>query len=174
MNRPAHQDIAVEAAGVEHVETIARLAGEIWRACYPEILSPAQIEYMLARMYSLDTLREEIRSGGIRYDMLRVGVNRAGFASYGPTDTEGVFKLHKLYVHPKWHGQGVGSALLRHCEQAAQGEGARRLILNVNKRNQRAIQAYERNGYRTVRAETNDIGGGFVMDDYVMAKDLKG
>ena len=174
MNPPVRVDVAVEAAGVEQVETISRLAGEIWRACYRELLSAEQIEYMLARMYSLETLREEMRSGGIRYDFLWIGTDLTGFASYGPTETEGVFKLHKLYVHPRWHGQGHGSALLRHCEQAARGLGARRLVLNVNKRNRKAIRAYERNGYRTVRAETNDIGGGFVMDDYVMSKEVEG
>jgi GNAT superfamily N-acetyltransferase len=164
----------MRSAGAEEVDTIARLAGEIWRACYPEILTTAQIEYMLTRMYSLDTLREEILSGGIHYELLSIGDDPAGFASYGPTEAEGTFKLHKLYVLPKWHGEGLGSALLRHCEQAARDGGARKLILNVNKRNRRAIQAYERNGYRTVRAETNDIGNGFVMDDYVMAKDVAG
>ena len=51
---------------------IAELAGVIWRACYPGIISHAQIDYMLARMYALDTMREEIHSQGIRYDRLLV------------------------------------------------------------------------------------------------------
>ena len=63
---------------------ISELAGVIWRACYPGIISHAQIDYMLARMYALDTLREEIRSQGIRYDLLLVDGKPAGFASYGP------------------------------------------------------------------------------------------
>jgi RimJ/RimL family protein N-acetyltransferase len=46
------------------------------------------------------------------------------------------------------------------------------LILNVNKQNLRAIRAYERNGFFVREAVVVDIGGGFVMDDYVMAKRL--
>ncbi len=38
--------------------------------------------------------------------------------------------------------------------------------LNVNKYND-AILAYERLGFRRVRAEKNDIGSGYFMDDYV-------
>jgi hypothetical protein len=42
----------------------------------------------------------------------------------------------------------------------------------VNKANARAIMAYKRNGFVITESVITDIGGGFVMDDYVMAKDL--
>jgi hypothetical protein len=42
----------------------------------------------------------------------------------------------------------------------------------VNKRNTRAIAAYQRNGFVTADSVVTDIGGGFVMDDYIMAKEL--
>jgi RimJ/RimL family protein N-acetyltransferase len=50
----------------------------------------------------------------------------------------------------------------------------RRLILSVNKRNTKAITAYKRNGFAIVESVVTDIGGGFVMDDYVMDKELAG
>ncbi len=46
--------------------------------------------------------------------------------------------------------------------------GARTIWLTVNRRNERAIGAYRRAGFREVRAQVTDIGGGYVMDDYVM------
>jgi len=64
---------------------------------------------MLARMYSLDVLRDEIRSQGIRYDQLQVDGKPAGFASYGPTAEAGVMKLHKLYLLPELHGRGLAA-----------------------------------------------------------------
>jgi GNAT superfamily N-acetyltransferase len=155
-----------------HLPAISERAGAIWRACYPGIISTEQIDYMLARMYSLDRLREEIRSQGIHYDCLFDGSELAGFASYGPTEQPGVFKLHKLYLVVDRHGQGLGSRLLKHCECETRKLGARRLILNVNKRNAKAIAAYERNGFTMVESVVADIGSGFVMDDYVMGKEL--
>jgi GNAT superfamily N-acetyltransferase len=151
---------------------IAGLAGVIWRACYPGIISHAQIDYMLARMYSPDVLRDEIRSQGIRYDLLLVEGELSGFASYGPTGELGVMKLHKLYLLPAMHGRGLGSRLLQHVELEVRAGGARRLVLSVNRRNARAIQAYQSNGFAIAKSVVTDIGGGFVMDDYVMAKDL--
>lgn len=151
---------------------IAKLAGVIWRAVYPGIISREQIEFMLARMYSPGTLRDEIRSQGIRFYLLVVDGRRAGFASIGPTAAPGVWKLHKLYLRPELHGRGLGSRLLQHCEAEARRAGARRLILAVNKRNASAIAAYQRNGFAVAESVTVDIGGGFVMDDFIMAKDV--
>ena len=160
------------SADEEHLPAIAELAGVIWRACYPGIIRHAQIEYMLARMYSLDTMRAEIQSQGIHYKLLFTGGKPAGFASYGPTAQSGVVKLHKLYLLPELQGHGLGSQLLRHCEQKIRAGGARRLILSVNKRNARAIAAYQRNRFVIAESVVTDIGGGFAMDDYIMAKEL--
>ena len=151
---------------------ISELAGVIWRACYPGIITNEQIDYMLARMYSLDVLRDEIRSQGIRHDLLLVDGKPAGFASYGPTSEPGAMKLYKLYLLPEMHGRGLGSRLLQHVEREVRAGAGRRLILSVNKRNTRAITAYLRNGFITADSVVTDIGGGFVMDDYIMAKEL--
>ncbi len=166
------QPTRIVPATEAHLPAIAELAGVIWRACYPGIISPGQIDYMLARMYATDTMRAEIQSQGIRYDRLLAGGEFAGFAAYGPTEEAVVFKLHKLYLHPDWQGRGLGSQLLQHCEQEARQRGARRLILSVNKHNAKAIAAYQRNGFVIAGPAVTDIGGGFVMDDFVMAKEL--
>src|ERR1035437_1872235 len=135
--RPNRNEIvrATEAG----LPAISELAGVIWRACYPGIITHAQIDYMLARMYSLDVLRDEIRSQGIRYDQLLVDGKLAGFASYGPTSEPDVMKLHKFYLLPEMQGRGLGSRLLQQVEGEVRTGGARRLILSVNKRNTKAI-----------------------------------
>ena len=167
-NRP----IQIVPSTEEHLPAIIELAGVIWRACYPDIITSEQIEYMLAKMYALDAMRAEIQSQGIHYDRLLVGDEPVGFASYGPTEQAGVIKLHKLYLHPDWHGRGLGARLLQHAERETRRLGGRRLILSVNKRNAKAIAAYQRNGFEIVESVVTDIGGGFVMDDFIMARDL--
>ena len=167
----ARTEQIVQATEVE-LPAISDLAGVIWRACYPGIITHAQIDYMLARMYAPDVLRDEIRSQGIRYDLLLVDGKPAGFASYGPAAGPGVMKLHKLYLLPELHGRGLGTLLLQHVEREVRAGAGRRLILFVNKRNTRAIAAYQRNGFVIADSVVTDIGGGFVMDDYMMAKEL--
>ena len=151
---------------------LAELAGVIWRQHYPGIISTAQIDYMLGKMYALETLREEIGSRGIRFYRLLVDGRFGGFVSLGPADADGVMKLHKCYLLPELHGRGHGSRLLKHCETEARRLGARRLMLAVNKRNTKAVAAYQRNGFVVAESVVTDFGCGFVMDDFIMAKDL--
>ena len=40
------------------------------------------------------------------------------------------------------------------------------------KRNLRPIAAYQCNGFTVAQSVVMDFGGGFVMDDFIMAKDL--
>ncbi len=172
MNKTLQNNTQIVRGQEEHLPAISELAGVIWRACYPGIITMEQIDYMLARIYALDVLRDEIHSQGIRYDLLLADGKPAGFASYGSTSEPGVMKLHKLYLLPELHGRGLGSRLLQHIEREVRAGAGCRLILSVNKRNIRAIAAYRRNGFVIAESVVTDIGNGFIMDDYVMAKEL--
>jgi GNAT superfamily N-acetyltransferase len=156
----------------KHLPALAELAGVIWRQHYPGIISHEQIEYMLGKMYALDMLCDDLRLRGIHFYRLVVDGRMVGFASIGPTDVRTIWKLHKLYVLPEMHGAGLGSQLLQHCEAEARRFGAWRLMLAVNKRNVRPIAAYRRNGFAVIQSVVTDFGAGFVMDDFIMAKDL--
>jgi ribosomal protein S18 acetylase RimI-like enzyme len=50
--------------------------------------------------------------------------------------------------------------------------GCTTLILAVNKRNEKAIAAYRKQGFAVRDSVCVDIGNGFVMDDFIMAKPL--
>jgi len=158
-------------AGEEHLPAIAKLAHLIWHECYPGIITREQIEYMLGKMYSLETLRAEL-DAGVHYEQLLVEGELSGFASFGPAEQPDRIKLYKLYLHSVSRGRGLGTALLKHCENEIRKLGARQLTLNVNKHNTKAITLYQRNGFSVVDSIVLDIGNGFVMDDYVMSKSL--
>ena len=163
--------VVIEPVRPEHLPEIAALADVIWHSHYPGIISPAQIDYMLARMYPVDVMRLELEDN---IEWLRVLLNSSlrGFTSFGPTGAAKEFKLHKLYIHPDSHRQGLGTALLQEVETRAGNCGAAALTLNVNKRNAKAIAAYHRRGFTIRESIVADIGGGFVVDDFIMAKPL--
>ena len=168
-------DLQILPARDQDLPAISALAGVIWRHCYPAILTAAQIDYMLGWMYDVATMRREMREEGVTYERLLSGETLIGFAAWGPADSPGegkAAKLHKIYLLPDHHGQGRGSRLLNHVIAAAAAQGYATLLLNVNKRNTQAIKAYERNGFRITQSVCNDIGRGYVMDDYVMSRPL--
>lgn len=170
MNSPAPRaEVSIKPVGPEHLAEIAALAAIIWRAHYPGIISNEQIDYMLTRMYDVEVMRRELESG-IAYDRLLIDRQLRGFASSGPTSNSGELKLHKLYIHPDCQRQGFGAMLLQRVESVARERSFPTVVLTVNKKNTNAIAAYRKNGFTIRESVVTDIGGGFVMDDYVMAK----
>ena len=163
---------SIRPGELSNLTAISALAREIWWLHYPEILSRAQIAYMLDRMYSLDQLRQDVEKDGVKYFAAWLGERMAGFAAVGPTDITSEFKLHKLYVHPQFQGNGLGKGLLEAAMKCAQHHRATSLILSVNKRNHRALGAYRAWGFQTRDEVCVDIGGGFVMDDYILYRNL--
>jgi diamine N-acetyltransferase len=143
------------------------LAREIWRAHFPGIISVEQIEYMLDRMYATEVIDKEMRAGTC-WELIRDGEEAPGFLSYSYDPIAARLKLHKLYLRVDRHGQGLGRASLSHVMEIAAALGVQEVSLYVNKKNQKAIRAYERAGFTIAEAVTNDIGGGFVTDDYRM------
>ena len=169
---PELPSIRIVAAVEADLPRVAELAGVIWRKHYPGIITPEQIEYMLALGYSHEALRRFIAEEGAGLDLAYVENRLAGFAAYYRTDRDDELKLDKLYVHQDFQGRGVGRSLIASTEAVAMAQRRTTLILNVNKQNLQAIRAYERNGFLVREAVVVDIGGGFAMDDYVMAKRL--
>ena len=147
-------------------------ARAIWMECYPGIISREQIEYMLNWMYSEDVIKREIEHEKVNYYFIFHEGVKLGFCSLGPSGNAGCAKLHKLYLYPEFHGKGLGSASLRKIFDLAREQGYDSICLNVNKNNRSAIQAYERGGFTVKTSVVNDIGKGYVMDDYVMLKEL--
>jgi RimJ/RimL family protein N-acetyltransferase len=163
--------ITFKRAEETDIPILRRLAGDIWRACYPSIITPEQIEYMLAWMYSEQTIREEL-AGGVVWELALRDGEPVGFLSFRFEPEDRKIKLNKLYLVPELHGRGLGQQMLSYAKAQAATLGAKQVYLTVNKGNTQAIRAYKRAGFRTAAAVVNDIGGGFVMDDYIMAFDL--
>lgn len=162
--------LAITALRPEEAEALAELAGRIWRHNYPGILSPEQIDYMLTRRYHPPLIRQQLARGD-HWDVAREGATLLAFAHSFHLEG-GAVKLDKLYVHPDWQRQGLGAQLLARIEARALTHGRSHLLLRVNRQNTQAINAYRKYGFSIAREVVEDIGGGFVMDDYVMIKPL--
>ena len=166
------EPVTFSPVGEAEIALVRELAHEIWWACYPGIITDAQIEYMLEWMYSADVLRRDL-ARGVRYEIIHRGEQPVGYLAY-EEESPAVWKLHKLYLLPQCQGRGAGQAALQHVSSVVTVAGGRALQLTVNKQNARAITAYERAGFKKRGSVVNDIGGGFVMDDFVMERELRG
>ncbi|MDR0996462.1 MAG: GNAT family N-acetyltransferase [Zoogloeaceae bacterium] len=147
---------------------IARLARAIWLDAYTGIVPDDQIEYMLAQRYSWRVLSADLRHPDKWLFQVEADGQRIGFVCCELC--KGEFKVDKLYLLPAYQRRGIGGKLLDHAENLAREKGYDHFILAVNKGNTRAIAAYEKHGLRTRDATQTPIGGGFIMDDYIMER----
>jgi GNAT superfamily N-acetyltransferase len=165
-------EIAIVRARREQLPDVQRLAGVIWRAHYPGIIAHEQIDYMLEHGYALDMLAGFLDASDRGLLLAMVDGDIAGFAAWCVTERPTEAKLDKLYVLQAQQRRGLGGRLIACVEDHARAAGADTLALNVNKHNVQAVRAYEKHGFAVRAAVVVDIGHGFVMDDYVMAKSI--
>ena len=161
-------EAVVERLTPQDVDAVAALARVVWQATYAPLISQAQIEAMLADRYAAERVRAQLDDPDHAWWIARRDAALVGFAHATHDGTDS--KLDKLYVHPAHQRQGIGAALLQAARAWARQRQARRLWLQVNRGNTQAINAYRKYGFRIVESRVFDIGGGFVMDDYVMER----
>lgn len=167
-NRPT-DFMLVRRAGPNEIPVIQSLAYEVWPATYQSVLSKEQIDYMMDMMYSTASLEKQLQAGHefvIIYDD-NVPVGFASFSRLQP-DT---FKLHKLYVLPSQQGRGTGRFAIDRLAGAMHRDGASKMRLNVNRNNQARI-FYEKLGFVVIGEEDIDIGKGYLMNDFIMEKNI--
>lgn len=162
--------VLISAVHPSDIPELVALAHETWHKHYPSIITPAQIDYMLSQRYSEPVIRSQLDSDRYWWDQLRADGKMVAFAATELTDHPGEMKLDKLYVQYELRREGFGSRLLAHVEARARSLGCHRLYLQVNKNNVSAIGAYQKNGFVIADSIVVDIGGGFVMDDYILEK----
>ncbi|MEM6770096.1 MAG: GNAT family N-acetyltransferase [Bacteroidota bacterium] len=171
--------------------TIRKIAHATWPDTFGDILTGAQIDYMLRMMYSEAAITEQAAKGHVfkilveaqrgnqngnpNPHYLKATTTRfkaVGYVSYQLDYLPGTTKIHKLYLLPSTQGKGYGKALLQKVEQIARNAGQQRLRLDVNYQN-KAIGFYEYLGLQKIERCNTDIGNGYLMEDWVMEKGLE-
>jgi diamine N-acetyltransferase len=168
-----HMTLTFQPASAAEVLLIRDLAERIWHASYTGMIPPEQIRYMLDWMYASHRLEAEIERG-VQYEIVRCSGRPSGYLAWewDPSNPSAAAFLNKLYLLPELHGQGLGQRLLDHVFASISELGATAVELRVNRGNTRALRAYERAGFRCVETRVTDIGAGFVMDDFILRREL--
>ncbi|TNE54255.1 MAG: GNAT family N-acetyltransferase [Bacteroidetes bacterium] len=159
----------IERASEDQVREIFQIANLTWPVAFGEILSKAQLEYMLRMMYSEDVLKEQMQRGHEFYLVSERGSYLAFMGIEPNYKGSKLLKIHKLYVLPNQQGKGIGELLLELAESRGKELEQSGLTLNVNRFN-KAKSFYEKLNFQCVKEEDIDIGQGYLMEDYVMEK----
>ena len=165
-----HSPAFIEVNTDDLIADVALLAREIWEEHYIPIIGPAQVEYMLERFQSGPAISQQIREGYNYFLICGIGDRYLGYLGVLVKDEE--LRLHKIYLHSDERGKGYGRCAIEFVTGLARTHGCSRIMLTVNKNNARSIKVYERCGFNITGPVIRDIGNGFVMDDYLMEKEV--
>lgn len=162
----------IKKATIADIPTIQQIAHQTWYTTFSTILSSQQIAYMLDMMYSTTALEEQMQNKAHLFVLAQKDKENLAYLSYelhyiGNPAT----KIHKLYALPNTQGKGVGRFLVAYAASMAQKAGDTVLLLNVNRYNA-AVGFYEKMGFRIIAQEDIAIGEGYLMEDFVMQKDI--
>ena len=161
----------ITEATKEDFETIRRIAHKAWPVAYGKILSKAQLDYMLEKMYSDAALLDNLNKGH-HFMLAKENSVCLGFASIEHSYlNEKCTRLHKIYLLPETQGKGLGKMLLERIIALAKENQSDRISLNVNRFN-KAYAFYKKMGFEVVAEEDLAIGNGYLMEDYKMEKKI--
>jgi ribosomal protein S18 acetylase RimI-like enzyme len=158
----------IRVSDAAQIGQIAMLAQQIWHEHYTPIIGVDQVRYMLERFQSGKAIATQISHQGYDYYLIRAGEEGCGYLAVRPE--ERALFLSKIYLTTQVRGRGWGRAALGFVEGLARDRGLDRISLTVNKNNNGSIAFYRASGFSVTGSVVQDIGAGYVMDDYCLER----
>ena len=164
----------IREAGEDDVAALALIGAATFLETFAGILDGAAITGHCAAQHSEAAYRAYLASGARAWlAEAQPGGAPIGFALVASPDLavaeEGDIELKRIYSLSRFHGSGLGAALMREAIAAAQGH--RRLLLGVYARNERALAFDRTQGFADLGTRRFNVGGK-LYDDRVLARPL--
>ncbi|MCL2389943.1 MAG: GNAT family N-acetyltransferase [Endomicrobia bacterium] len=157
----------IEVNSKELIEKTASLADEIWREHYVNIISIAQIDYMVKNLQSVTAISNQISNEKYSYFLIKDdNGSYEGYFAVAPKD--GCLFLSKIYVRKESRKKGYAKKSLEFIKKFAKSLNLDNIVLNVSRDNAGSIEAYKKMNFKICGEIDLDIGSGFYMNDYKM------
>jgi len=164
-------------ATLEDVELLLEFAERTFRVAYEAMNEPEDFDKYCQEAFTAEQFSKEIQHpqstfwlGWLEGDL--VAYLKLNVGTYTESlNTGKYFQIERIYVDPKWQGNGLGEILLDFCYQQAQLAQSDWIWLSVWQRNPRAVHFYERCGYEVCGTEVFQLGDDPQLD-WVMRKEV--
>ncbi|MBQ1347089.1 MAG: GNAT family N-acetyltransferase [Erysipelotrichaceae bacterium] len=154
----------------QRIAQTAAFASDVFIDYYTPLIGEKQARYMADLFLSEKAIAKLIDEGAVFETVVREG-EIIGFCEY-KKEGRRLF-LSKLYVRKDHRHEGVGSFMWKKIRNYAESNNLDSIYLTVNKGNTPSYEIYKHLGFKVIDAVVNDIGQGYVMDDYIMEYAMK-
>ena len=149
----------------EMVKETSDFASEVFIDYYIPLIGEKQARYMADLFLSQDAILKLIDDGAV-FRLVKDEGEIIGFCEY--KKEEGRLFLSKLYARKDRRHKGIGRFMFEDVKAYARRNGLQKIYLTVNKGNTPSYEIYLHLGFKVIDSVVNDIGQGYVMDDYIM------
>lgn len=158
----------IKAETDRHIKALEKLAKKIWNEHYVPIIGQEQVDYMLEKFQSFNSIKAQSESG---YDYYLFYADDQLSGYFALRSEEKLF-ISKLYISSELRGCGYGIYLLNYIKELAVINNISTLWLTANRFNIHSLNWYKKRGFQIMKEVKQDIGRGYFMDDYVLEMEL--
>ncbi len=168
----------IRKATLLDLEALTQLCITTFIETYAAFNTPENLQTYLEQAFNVAQLTQELQSPSEPYYLLYEQDTPIAFIKLNhrpaPTDNANphAIEIQRIYVLQAHQGKGLGKKLLEIAETEAMNCGASALWLGVWEKNPKAIQFYEKNGFRNIGTQHFWVGND-CQTDFVMLKTLK-
>ena len=155
----------------QEITDVSTLAQEIWQEHYLRIVGQDQIDYMLEKFQSVQAIKTQLSDAHEYYSVFS-DAHYIGYMALLPNHNNTSLMISKIYVKKSHRGSGLGKQMLNFIEVLCKKRKIKKVWLTVNRHNTHSIEWYLRMGFINKEVIVQDIGAGFVMDDFLMEKSI--
>ena len=156
-------EISITRVEGEEFSTLSKLAGEINRQHFPDILGAAETEEMIRLYLTPEALRAQTEKG-VTWFLARADGVPAGYCAYL---YEGdIFFIDKYYVKKEFRQMGIGGRMM---DEMLACRGGRKIVrLTVNQGSKVAQAVYKKMGFYQIDTITMENGPAWTL--YLLEK----
>jgi GNAT superfamily N-acetyltransferase len=150
-----HLNLVLKRIELKDQKVLYRLMDEIYRHSYRHIWKD-EGDWYLDLIYNPETLNKELGRKRNHYFFVDLDGRKIGILKYdfpfSPREIEipNAMKLHRLYLHPDFHGKGIAPLLVDHCEKVAKANNLESIWLEAMECQPQAGRFYEKMGFTSI------------------------
>lgn len=156
---------------------LAGLGAKTFYDAFAKDNKPEDIESYLRQSFSVEIQHQELSDPGNVFLIAENGDTAIGYAQLVMDSKDSAItvtkpvELRRIYVLHEYVGQGIGKELMAACIREARERGRNGIWLGVWEKNQRAIEFYEKWGFRQVGVHRFLLGSD-PQNDFIMELEL--
>ncbi len=147
-----NSELALQPIKLDDQPKLYKLMQGIYPAAYGHFWQD-DCSWYIHHIYSPESLTKDLNTPDSHYHFIEYQGDTVGIfkyiynQTYTPLSPLAGLKLHRLYLHPRVQGKGVGKNIMQYSEQLARDLNYKIIWLDAMHTHKQAQQFYKKNGY---------------------------